>query len=139
LQIVTESGREGERGIKQARATERGRDRKMEGEREIESDRGSESKNENESERVRVGRSVYRGWVVLGSSLTDVLHDARVGTASNEHGLEVFGAVKKSSQDRVLVGVQHVEIKCSSGDGNDDLPRRDMSCTHAHMQVCSSV
>jgi hypothetical protein len=135
LQNVTESGREGERGIKQARATERGRDRKLEGEREIESDRGSESKKKS----VRVGRSVYRGWVVLGSSLTDVLHDARLGAASNEYGLEVFGAVKKSSQDRVLVGVQHVEIKCSSGDGNDDLPRRDMSCTHAHMQVCSFV
>jgi hypothetical protein len=125
LQNVTESGREGERGIKQARATERGRDRKLEGERENES--------------VRVGRSVYRGWVVLGSSLTDVLHDALVCAASNEYGLEVFGAVNKSSQDRILVGVQHVEIKCSSGDGNDDLPRRDMSCTHAHMQVCSFV
>ena len=86
---------------------------------------------------VPVSGSVYRGWVVLGSGLTDVLDDALVDAASDEHGLEVFGAVKKPFHDRVLVCVSHVEIRCSSGDGNDDLPRRDMSCTHAHMQVCS--
>ena len=85
----------------------------------------------------QVSGSVYRGWVVLGSGLTDVLDDALVDAASDEHGLEVFGAVKKPFHDRVLVCVSHVEIRCSSGDGNDDLPRQDMSCTHAHMQVCS--
>ena len=44
----------------------------------------------------------YHGWVVLGPGLTDVLHDARVAAASDEHGLEVAGAVHEPLNDHIF-------------------------------------
>ncbi len=80
-----------------------------------------------------MSRSFYRLWIELGPGLTDVLHDARIAACSDEDGLEVAG-VHDPFHEHVLV--RPFEIRRSSGDGNNDLPRRDICiCIYIYIWI----
>ncbi len=88
-----------------------------------------------------MSKSLYHVRVELGPGLTDVLHDARVAAASDEDRLEGAG-VHDPFHEHVLARGRPVEIRRCSGNGNNDLPRRDVCMyiyTYIWIYICMYI